>query len=83
MWRCPHLSGLVFTPGSSSSQSEVLERVALPVLEPVAEDPDGDVRCRAMQLLVHLLGESPRWAEPLLAIISSVSFLMVYYNGTG
>ena len=52
--------------------------MALPVLQPVAEDPDGEVRCRAMQLLIHLLGETPKWAEPLLAIISSVSLSSIH-----
>jgi len=51
-----------------------MEGVVLPLLQPVAEDPDPDVRCRAVQLLTHLVTEaSPTWAAQSLAIISSVS----------
>ena len=51
-----------------------MEGVVLPLLQPVAEDPDPDVRCRAVQLLTHLVTEaSSTWAAQSLAIISSVS----------
>lgn len=61
-------------PPSSIPQDELMEGVVLPLLQPVAEDPDPDVRCRAVQLLTHLVTEaSPTWAAQSLAIISSVS----------
>ena len=50
-----------------------MEEVLFPFLRPVAWDEDTDVRCRAVQLLVHLLSEAtPTWAEPLLGVIGSV-----------
>ena len=59
-------------------QDELMEGVVLPLLQPVAGDPDSDVRCRAVQLLTHLVSEAtPSWAVHSLAIINSVSMCYV------
>lgn len=52
-----------------------MERVVIPFLQSVADDPDPDIRCRAVQLLVHLISEaSSNWGARLLAIVNNVSF---------
>lgn len=66
------------TPPPSPLQDELMQGVVLPLLQPVAGDPDSDVRCRAVQLLTHLVSEAtPSWAVHSLAIISSVSVCCV------
>ena len=46
----------------------------IPFLRLVAEEEEADLRCRIIQLLVHLVGvASPRWLDPLLSVINSVS----------
>ena len=54
-----------------------MEYVLLPVLGTVGDDPDSDIRCSAVQLLVHCLSEaSPQWGKQIVNIISSVGLLV-------
>ena len=65
--------GTVVEENSLSHEDELMEGVVLPLLTPVAKDPDLDVRCRAAQLLVHLLtSTTPHWASKLLSVVSSI-----------
>lgn len=50
-----------------------MESVLLPFLEPLPSDVDSDLRCRAVQLLVHLIpSASTDHACSMLAILSQV-----------
>ena len=75
---CDCLPPPPLTPPPSPLQDELMQGVVLPLLQPVAGDPDSDVCCRAVQLLTHLVSEAtPSWAVHSLAIISSVSVCCV------
>ena len=50
-----------------------MESAVLRYLKDVASDPDTDVRCRAAEVLVHLLAQaSPQWGTQLLVLINSI-----------
>ena len=54
-------------------EQQFMESVLLPFLEPLPSDVDSDLRCQAVQVLVHLIpSASARHASSLLAILSQV-----------
>ena len=60
-------------------QSELMEKIVLPILGTLASDPDTDVRCHGAQLIVQFLSSSsPKWGTELLAAGSAVLQRSIY-----
>ena len=55
--------------------------MVVPLLAPIAQDPDPEICCRGVQLLVTVLNEcSPSWTPQTLGIINTVSVHVLVYT---